>query len=243
MRRWGQARTFTGCCAARVSVHATALQLPARATATSCSTAPAAAAPAGSAAGLVLTTPCGVVTCDLVGDYQVENVNTALTALFVVREQLPWNDGAVVQGLSRVGELTGLRGRWSRVMIGGREVLTDAAHNPDALARAMRALREQCPAGARQHIVLGFMADKDVATLIALLPRDARYYCTQAATPRALPAGELCRAMRDHGLRAEPFGDVRAAVAAATARAAARDLIYLGGSMYLQGELFAALGT
>ena len=41
------------------------------------------------------------------------------------------------------------------------------------------------------HIVIGMVSDKDVSTVLSMLPKDATYYFTQASVHRAMPAERL----------------------------------------------------
>ena len=86
---------------------------------------------------------------------------------------------------------------------------------------------------------MGFMRDKDLQHILPLLPTDATYYYTHAHTSRAMPGDELRLLAAQFGLMGQSFPDVTAALAAARAAATHRDLIYVGGSMYLLAEFFA----
>ena len=85
--------------------------------------------------------------------------------------------------------------------------------------------------------------DKDIDTVLALLPTEAVYYFTQPATSRALPAEELLRrwqqlhpiANRQYPISA--FSTVREALAAAQETATKDDIIFIGGSNYVVGEV------
>jgi dihydrofolate synthase/folylpolyglutamate synthase len=69
------------------------------------------------------------------------------------------------------------------------DVLLDAAHNPAGAAALASYLRS---AAGRMPIVLGVASDKDAGGIAAALASAAtRFIATQAASPRALPAGEL----------------------------------------------------
>ena len=85
--------------------------------------------------------------------------------------------------------------------------------------------------------------DKDIDTVLALLPTEAVYYFTQPATSRALPAEELQRRWQQlHPIanRQSPisaFSTVREALAAAQETATKDDIIFIGGSNYVVGEV------
>ena len=176
-----------------------------------------------------------VLQCDLIGDYQPQNVNTVLAVVDVLKT-LGWRTN-VASGLAHVAELTGLMGRWM-VLRQEPMVVCDAAHNPAGMRWAMSQLAST--PHDRLHMVVGFMADKDVKSLLQLLPRDATYVFTQAATPRALPACQLAQLAAEHGLEGVAVADVKSAVRQAMRDASRGDVVYVGGSMYVLAELFAA---
>ena len=99
--------------------------------------------------------------------------------------------------------------------------------------------------GATLHIILGMVNDKDIDTVLALLPAEAVYYFTQPATSRALPAEELLRrwqalhpiANTQYPISA--FSTVREALEAAQEAATAEDIIFIGGSNYVVGEVLS----
>ena len=171
----------------------------------------------------------------LVGDYQRLNLPGVLAVLNELRHHgyvLP--EAAVRQGLRQVQALTGLRGRWS--VIGQHPlVVCDTAHNEAGLRLVLGQL-----AGLRYehlHFVLGTVNDKDVAKMLALLPRAATYYFCQADIPRALSAEELAAQAAAAGLLGRSYGAVPAAVAAARAAAGSEDVVFIGGSTFVVAEV------
>ena len=86
------------------------------------------------------------------------------------------------------------------------------------------------------------MADKDVNGILDLLPKKATFYFTQAQTSRALPVEKLKEIAATHGLKGNTYINVMDALEAARQNAAPRDLIYIGGSMYVLSELLQGIG-
>lgn len=124
----------------------------------------------------------GKLTGELCGDYQAKNMNTILNAVKYLT--LAKNKGTSIKyGISHVTELTGLMGRWQKIQ-DRPLVICDTGHNvggwqylaPQIKAQACRQLR----------IVFGMVDDKDVTTVMKMLPKDAIYYWTQATTKRAI---------------------------------------------------------
>ena len=183
----------------------------------------------------------GTIDCDLTGDYQTENVNTVLVSLNILKRlKYRIKTDAVQQGLAHVCENTGLMGRWMK-LDEKPTVICDSGHNLPAIERVAKQLKREHY--SKLHMVLGFMADKDVSAMLKLLPQDAVFYFTQAQTQRSMLATDLQQvAAKSAFLKGNTYPDVLHALEAARAASGPKDLIYVGGSMYVLAELFAALG-
>lgn len=190
--------------------------------------------------------PLGNFQSPLSGDYQRENINTALHAIEMLRNQdIEIGKDALLKGLETVVSSTGLAGRW---MITDRRPLTicDTGHNQAGLSYTMPRLetlldnaRKENPA-AQLRIVIGFVNDKDVAHIVELLPKDASYYVTQASVPRALPANDLLPILQRAGLKCTLFPEgVTSAYESAQADSALDDIIFIGGSTFIVADYLA----
>jgi len=87
------------------------------------------------------------------------------------------------------------------------------------------------------HFVLGMVSDKEISNVLALLPSEAIYYFTQAGIPRSLDADLLRNKAESYGLKGESYRPVAAAFAAAKAAAHEEDLVFVGGSNFVVGEI------
>jgi dihydrofolate synthase/folylpolyglutamate synthase len=169
------------------------------------------------------------------GFYQRKNIPSVLLSCDILKEK-GWKISreAIYVGISEVVELTGLRGRWQ--VIGNNPfTVCDTGHNEDGI-RAVVGQLKQTPY-KKLHIVLGVVADKDMSKVLALLPTDARYYFTRASIPRAMDENELKRQALAFGLIGEPFPTVSEAMKSAQKNAAPEDLIFVGGSTFVVGEI------
>ncbi len=183
----------------------------------------------------------GTIDCELTGDYQAQNANTVLVALNLLKRlKCRIKDGCVRDGFAHVVENTGLLGRWMELGTDPR-LLCDSAHNPSAFEIAMRQLRKE-RRGKNLHMILGFMADKDVSSMLKLLPGDTTFYFTQAHTSRSMKAVDLQAAAARQGIKGDTYDRVEDALDAARKHADPQDVIYVGGSMYVLAELLKALG-
>ena len=177
-----------------------------------------------------------VVTTDLCGDYQRENVVTVIAAVEQLNRSLKLHidDDAVETGLRTAALRTGLRARW-QVLAQSPLTVVDGGHNPDAVSKIVAQL-------AREHfeklfMVIGFSADKDTDCILQMLPREAYYIFTAAGSSRAMAADELSRRAAAFGLCGEIANTAADALAKARQLASENDMIFVGGSLYLAAEV------
>ncbi|MET0392381.1 MAG: folylpolyglutamate synthase/dihydrofolate synthase family protein [Chitinophagaceae bacterium] len=171
---------------------------------------------------------------DLTGLYQVKNLPVVLAACSQL-QQRGWNiEPYLLPALKQVKKLTGLHGRWELIHR-HPDVVLEVAHNEDGI----RQMLEQVEVTDHHelHIVLGMVKDKDIEKVLRLLPVNAQYYFTQAGIPRALAAADLQRQALAMGLKGQPWPDVNTALKEAKAKAGARDLVLVCGSIFLVAEV------
>jgi dihydrofolate synthase / folylpolyglutamate synthase len=175
------------------------------------------------------------VKTDLTGIYQVQNVRTVLTAAGVLNEK-GWNLDAnnVLSALKEVKKKTGLGGRWE-VVRQKPTIVLEVAHNEDGIRRMTEHIGKI--RFDKLHIIIGMVKDKEVEKVLGLLPKNAQYYFTQAAIPRALPAAELKQKAEGLQLNGEIYDNVNLALDAAKKRAGEDDLIIICGSIFLVAEV------
>ncbi len=147
----------------------------------------------------------------LTGDYQQRNKDTILSAVDVLRERMTISDEAIRYGLRHVVALTGLRGRW-QTLATAPLTICDTGHNVAAwqwlAPQIARTAQHYLPPTGVLRIIFGMVDDKDVATVLAMLPPTAVYYFCQASTKRAIPAEELLSMAAASGLTGRAFSSV-----------------------------------
>lgn len=183
-------------------------------------------------------TTFGDLDFQLTGICQHQNALTILSAVKQLKA-MGWSipDEAVKAGMARVADSTGLNGRW---MVLGRSPLTvcDTGHNEGG----WRLLSEQLAALPRPlTVVLGFVNDKDIDTILRLLPADADYVFTNASIPRALPASALAAKAKEAGLDGFTISGVKEAYEAAVAHTPATGSVFVGGSTFVVADLLKVL--
>ena len=170
------------------------------------------------------------------GDYQRDNAACALAAAELLTERgFPLSPAALSRGI----ESASWPGRME-LFPGEPRLLLDGAHNPAGVA----ALLESLARVERERLILltGVMADKDREGVLGpLLDRADEVVTAAVALPQATPAGELAAYCRSRGVPATAAASVAEAVALATERAGARDLVLVAGSLYLVGAVRGVL--
>ena len=170
----------------------------------------------------------------LCGNYQLKNIATVVESVEQLRKlDFDISENALRKGLEFVTTITGLQGRWQKINFAPLTIL-DTAHNVDGIKWVVEQIKAQ--KYKTLHIVIGMVNDKDVASVLSLLPPNAKYYFTQASIFRALPATELMQKAFIYGLVGESYTSVEQSISAAVAVADKDDFIFIGGSNFVVGE-------
>ncbi|HTO15565.1 MAG TPA: folylpolyglutamate synthase/dihydrofolate synthase family protein [Edaphocola sp.] len=173
---------------------------------------------------------------DLLGNYQLENIRTALTAIIIL-ESKGWNVNFTTfkEAIQQVKKLTGLRGRWDKLQ---REplLIADVGHNPSGLGLVAEQLNHSALKNKTKHIVTAFVSDKDVKQALSFLPQNALYYLSEAKIPRAMPLSNLAAIASDLKLNFKTFPSIAAALETALKNASKDDLVLITGSFFTVAE-------
>ena len=166
--------------------------------------------------------------CELKGNYQEHNVQTAFVAL----RELRIRNEEIRKGFAKVCSMTGLRGRWETLC---EQPLTicDTGHNGHGIQYVAKHLKELT--NPHIWIVFGMVNDKDTDVVMRLLPKGERYQYvfTRPDTQRARTAQEMLALWGDEG--AVGIESPEVALTYAQEKAKAEDAIFIGGSNYLVG--------
>jgi dihydrofolate synthase/folylpolyglutamate synthase len=92
------------------------------------------------------------------------------------------------------------------------------------------------------HIILGMVNDKDISSVLSLLPKKAVYYFTKASVPRSMHESNLQETAMKKGLSGYSYPTVKEAIQAARDRAAAADFIFIGGSNFIVADALVEFG-
>ena len=201
---------------------------------------------------------------DLRAPVQEKNLRTVLAAIDILKQHPSYqaldNADAVLDGIIHTAREMDFHGRWERLS-SNPYVVADIGHNAQALSYNFAYLQQLVEQGQFSSLIIvyGVMADKDLASILPLMPGNATFIFTAADTPRALPYGEVLRRYldwrRSAGIpgpeRAFSAPSVRQAVQmavqlsqnlseqlsrSASAEKPAPPLIYIGGSTFVVAE-------
>ncbi|MEM1124596.1 MAG: folylpolyglutamate synthase/dihydrofolate synthase family protein, partial [Bacteroidota bacterium] len=177
------------------------------------------------------------LTVNLTGNYQQKNITTALQAIAVLNKiaTIPTvSETAIKDGLKNLKELTYFLGRWQK--LGERPtIICDSGHNQAGIEQILRQLEKTDY--EKLHFVLGTVNDKDMEKILKMLPKTAKYYFVKADIPRGLEASILKEKAKEFGLKGRKYSSVKNGLKAAKKWATAKDLIFVGGSIFVVAEV------
>lgn len=179
------------------------------------------------------------VRLPLAGDCQLENVATFVRTAQVCNPDCPDLNRLIVKAVENVLDNTHLMGRW-QVVAEKPLTICDTGHNSGGFEYIAAQLeRLEC---RQLHIVIGFVSDKDVDSIIWLLPRRADYTVVRASVARAMDPQVIADKMLAAGLSVrvsdkgvyETSREVRCG-------AGTDDAVYIGGSTFVVADFLAGL--
>ena len=171
---------------------------------------------------------------DLTGSYQLKNVVTIIKSIELLQQHFIISKKAIYDGLKSVKATTGLMGRWQILQ---REplVICDTGHNEDGINEVLKNIG--LTHYQNLHFVLGMVNDKDIETILKLLPQEATYYFCKANIPRGLDAQLLSEQAARQKLFGKSYLSVKQAMKAAIKGASKNDLVFIGGSTFTVAEV------
>ncbi len=175
------------------------------------------------------------INSQLMGNYQSKNIIGVLKAVdLLVKSGYLIHLKNIEEGFAKVVDLTGLKGRW-QTLSKSPKIICDTAHNVAGILQILENLKM-----SNYHqlwMILGFVSDKDISSILSLLPKEANYIFCQANIPRALQAIELLNKAIDFGLNGVIINEVNDAIDYAVSKCTEDDLIYVGGSTFVVAEI------
>lgn len=191
----------------------------------------------------------GTLHGDLGGAYQQKNMNTILQATYQLAqmgylcicekaENQAKCRNEVQRAIEHVTTSTGLMGRW-QVVQKNPKVVCDTGHNVGGWQYLSKQLQQQqC---RQMHIIFGMVNDKDLDSVLELLPKKAIFYFTKADNKRAINEHDLQLQAAQHGLLGDCYPTVAEAYTQCMKNALRDDFVFVGGSSYVVGDFLKLL--
>ncbi len=181
----------------------------------------------------------GLITAELGGLCQTKNTRTIIEALKqLIGKGYRITRQNVADGFASVCKNTGLMGRWQKLS-DKPKVICDTGHNVGGIQYIVKQLELQEYDNLR--IVMGMVNDKDISTVLSMMPKHAVYYFTQASVKRAMPCLDFKAKAAGYGLEGDAYPTVRQAYEAALHDASQNDLVFVGGSSFIVADLLSFL--
>ena len=90
-------------------------------------------------------------------------------------------------------------------------------------------------------MVIGFVNDKDIASIMELLPKNATYYFASPSVKRGRPSTETQAEAIRHGLNGAAFETVKEGYEAAIKAATPGSTVFVGGSTFIVADFLAII--
>ncbi|WP_179345377.1 bifunctional folylpolyglutamate synthase/dihydrofolate synthase [Winogradskyella ursingii] len=172
---------------------------------------------------------------DLKGVYQKHNMKTVVQSVEVLNKLgYQISNSNLKSGLSNVVDNTGLKGRW-QILSEQPKIIADTAHNKEGLRYTMQQLQSE--EFNKLHIIFGVVKDKNLESIIDILPKEATYYLCKPNVERGKNAEELKSFFKANELKCKSYFNVNEALENAKSNASKNDVIYVGGSTFVVAEI------
>ncbi|BAO74852.1 dihydrofolate synthase [Winogradskyella sp. PG-2] len=176
-----------------------------------------------------------VLESDLKGLYQINNIKTVMKSVEILKESgFKISQSQLKNGLLNISKNTSLKGRW-QTLATEPKIICDTAHNKEGLTYVIEQLQSENFNQLR--IVFGVVNDKDLNSIIPLLPRNAVYYFCKPNVQRGLDSNKLRSIFNENQLIGQSYNSVNEALDMAKLNAEKEDLIYVGGSTFVVAEI------
>ena len=170
---------------------------------------------------------------DLQGNYQQKNIRVVLALVTELKKlNISISDENIKLGLLNVHRNTGFIGRWYEF---SKNPLTicDTGHNQAGLEYVFSQLNT---IDKHKHVILGFVNDKKIDEVMALLPENSEFYFAKPSINRGRHPLDYENLLQEAKIFYKIFDSVQDAYLAAKERCTKEEMIFIGGSNFVVGE-------
>lgn len=173
------------------------------------------------------------LTSDLKGIYQKKNIRVVLALIEELKKiNIPVSEENIEKGLLNVHQNTGFIGRWFEF---SKDPLTicDTGHNQAGLEYVFSQLNA---IDRHKHIILGFVNDKKIDEVMALLPENSEFYFAKPSINRGRHPEDYENLLQEAKISYKIFNSVQEAYLSAKEQCTKEEMIFIGGSNFVVGE-------
>lgn len=170
---------------------------------------------------------------DLKGNYQKKNIRVVLALVEELKKlTISISDENIENGLLHVHQNTGFIGRWFEF---SQDPLTicDTGHNQAGLEYVFSQLNS---IDRHKHVILGFVNDKKIDEVMALLPENSEFYFAKPSINRGRHPEDYENLLQEAKIFYKIFDSVQEAYLSAKERCTKEEMIFIGGSNFVVGE-------
>ncbi len=173
------------------------------------------------------------ITLPFLGEHQVNNASTVLTAVEVLREKgIRISDQDLQIGFAKAKIPARME-----ILGSSPVVLLDGGHNPEGAMALSKVVKKYLP-GKKIVAIMGMMADKDSRSALSYIaPLCSQIITLQPENPRSLTSEELAKVASDFCPRVEAMHNGEQAFQKARSLAGKDGAILICGSFFLAGEM------
>ncbi|MDQ0783870.1 folylpolyglutamate synthase/dihydrofolate synthase family protein [Chryseobacterium sp. W4I1] len=173
------------------------------------------------------------LTSDLKGNYQQKNIRVVVAMIEELKKiSIHVSAENIEKGLLHVHQNTGFIGRWFEF---SKDPLTicDTGHNQAGLEYVFSQLNS---INRHKHVILGFVNDKNIDEVMALLPENSEFYFAKPSINRGRHPEDYENLLQEAKISYKIFDSVQEAYLSAKERCTNEEMIFIGGSNFVVGE-------
>jgi dihydrofolate synthase/folylpolyglutamate synthase len=170
---------------------------------------------------------------DLKGNYQRKNIKVVLALIEELnKEGLAISTRSIESGLLKVYKNTNFLGRWFQFSAEPL-VICDTGHNQAGLEQVFAQLNS---ISHRKHVILGFVQDKKIETVLKILPVNSIFYFVKPNVKRGRNPRDYEEILKLFRINYNIFESVQDAYLIAKQNLKKEEMIFIGGSNFVIGE-------
>ncbi|WP_238785633.1 bifunctional folylpolyglutamate synthase/dihydrofolate synthase [Blattabacterium cuenoti] len=178
-------------------------------------------------------------------NYQVYNTGLVLSIINILnkRKYIIVSEKSIKKGLKNIIKNTNFKGRW-HVIKKNPKIICDIAHNEEGFFMISSQLKKE--SYDRLHLVLGFVKEKKISSLLKWLPNESYYYFCQPNIKRKYDIKNLKIIVNKIFFNTDKkkinfYDSVKLAFFCAKENSNSNDLILVSGSTFVVSEIFLLL--